>query len=127
MPRGCARFGGGPAEKRWGHLPAALQVAQAVSEAAQAVRGHPRWARPRWEGPLRRLGSVAESAAAGVPGPRCGGAESRPLEPLEALEARVALGRRAVSPASGSPRVPASVEDACRRGSVRGGGECEYV
>ena len=111
-------------EKRWGHSPAALQVAQAVSEAAQAVRGHPRWARPRWEGPLRRLGSVAESAAAGVPGPRCGGAES---QPPEASGARVALGRRAVSPASGSPRVPASAEDACRRGSVRGGGECEYV
>ena len=111
-------------EKRWEHLPAASQVAQAVSEAAQAVRGHPRWARPRWEGPLRRLGPVAESAAAGFPGPRCGGAESRPLE---ASEAQVALGRWAVSPAFGSPRAPASVEDACRRGSVRGGGECEYV
>ena len=98
-------------EKRWEHLPAASQVAQAVLEVARAVRGHPRWARPRWEGPLRRLGSAAESVAAGVPGPRCGGAESRPLE---ASEAQGALGRRAVSPALGLPRVPASTEDACR-------------
>ena len=99
-------------------------MAQAVSEVARAVPEYPRWARLRREGPLRRSGSAAGSAAAGAPGPRCGGAESRPLE---ASEAQVALGRRAVSPASGSPRVPASAEDACRRGSARGGGECEYV
>ena len=124
MPRGRACFGGGPAEKRRGHLPAVSRLALVASEVARAVSEYPRWARLRREGPLRRSGSAAGSAAAGAPGPRCGGAESRLLE---ASEAQVALGRWAVSPAFGSPRVPASVEDACRRGSVRGGGECEYV
>ena len=100
------------------------RAALVASEVARAVPEYPRWVRQRWAGPLRRLGSPAGLAAAGAPGPRCGGAESRPVE---ALEARAALGRRAVSPASGSPWAPASVEDACRRGSARDGGECEYV
>ena len=104
-------------EKRQGYLLAVPQVAQVALE-------HPRWARPRLEGPPRRPGYVAVLAEAEVPGHRCGGAGSQPLEVSEALGA---LGRRAVLPASGSPRVPASTEDACRRGSVRGGGECEYV
>ena len=88
------------------------RLALVASEVARAVSEYPRWARLRREGPLRRSGSAA------------GSAESRLLE---ASEAQVALGRWAVSPAFGSPRAPASVEDACRRGSVRGGGECEYV
>ena len=112
--------------KRQGHLPAVPQVAQAASQVAQAVQEDPRLAPPRWDGPLRRPGSAAVSVAVEVPGLRRGGAES---QPLEVLEAQGALGRRAVSPASGSPQVavPASTAGACRRGSVRGGGECEYV
>ena len=109
-------------EKRQGYLLAVPQVAQA----AQVALEYPRWARPRLEGPLRRPGFGAVLAAAEVPGHRCGGAGSQPLEVSEALGA---LGRRAVLPASGSPQVavPASTAGACRRGSVRGGGECEYV
>ena len=106
--------------KRQGYLLAVPQVAQV----AQVALEYPRWARPRLEGPLRRPGFAAVSAVAEVPGHRRGGAES---QPLEVSEAQGAPGRRAVSPVSGSPRVPASAEDACRRGSVQGGGECEYV
>ena len=122
-PRGCVHSGGGPVEGRQGHLPAVPQVAQ-VAQVAQAAPEHPRWARPQSEGLLQRPGSAAVSAAVEVPGHRRGGAES---QPLEVSEAQGALGRRAVSPAPGSPQVPASIEDVCRRGSVRGGGECEYV
>ena len=104
-------------EKRQGYLLVVPQVAQVALE-------HPRRARPRLEGPLWRPGFAAVSAAAEVPGHRRGGAE---FQLLEVSEAQGAPGRRAASPASGSPRAPASIEDACRRGSVRGGGECEYV
>ena len=110
--------------KRQGHLPAVPQVAQAASQVAQAVQEDPRLAPPRWGGPLRRPGSAAVSVAVEVPGPRRGGTES---QPLEVLEAQGALGRRALSPASGSPRVPAATEGACRLGPVWGGGGCEYV
>ena len=110
-------------ERRQGHLPVVPQVAQ-EAQVAQAAPERPRWARPQSEGLLQRPGSAAVSAAVEVPGHQCGGAES---QPLEVSEAPGALGRRAESPASGSPRALASAEDACRRGSARGGGECEYV
>ena len=107
-------------ERRRGYPPAVPQVAQ-VAQVAQASPEHSRLVGPRSEGPLRRPGLAAVSAAAEVPGHRRGGAE---FQPLEVSEAQGAPGRRA---ASGSPRAPALIEDACRRGSVRGGGECEYV
>ena len=124
MPRGRACFGGGPAEERRGHPPVVSRLALVASEVARALPEYPRWARWRQAGQLRRLGLPVGLEAAGFPGPRCGGAESRPAE---ASEARAALGCRAVSTAPGSPRAPASAEDACHRGSARGGGECEYV
>ena len=98
------------------------QVAQVAPVALEYLRR----ALLRLEGPLRRPESGVVLAAAEVPGHRCGGAGSQPLEASEALGA---LGHRAVLPASGPPQVavPASTADACRRGSVRGGGECEYV
>ena len=74
-----------------------LRPALVASGVARVVPEYPRWARLRWEGPLQRSGSAA-GAVAGVPGPRCGGAGSRLLE---APEAQVALGRRAVLLASG--------------------------
>ena len=110
--------------KRQGHLPAVPQVAPAAPQVAQAAQEDPRLAPARRGGPLRRSGYSAASVAVELPGPRCGGVES---QLLEVLEAQGALGRRAVSPAPGSPRVPASTEGACRLGSVWGGGGCEYV
>ena len=73
--------------------------------------------RPRWPG----SGAAREAALEPDPESRCGGAG------LQLLEA--ALGRRAGLPAPG-PRLvaaPASAADACRQGSVWGGGECEYI
>ena len=113
---GCVRFGEGPVEKCLGCPRVGLQAAQGAPE-------HLWWAWSQLAGLLRRPGSGAALAAAEAedPGHRCGGAGSQLLE--------AALGRRAGSPAFG-PRlaaVPASAAGACRRGSVWGGGECEYV
>ena len=115
-PCGCARFGEGPVEKCLGCPRVGLLAAQEAPEYLW-------WAWSRQVGPLRRPGSGAAlgPVEAVDPGHRRGGAGSQPLE--------AALGRRAGSPALG-PRLAAAqafAADACRQGSVWGGGECEYV
>ena len=117
---GRVRFGEGPVEKCLGYPRVGLQAAQGAPE-------HLWWAWLRLAGPLRRPGSGAALGAAEAvdPGHRCGGAG---FQPLEASEALGVVGHRAVLPAFGSPQVavPASTAGACCRGSVWGGGECEY-
>ena len=114
-PCELARSGEGPVEKCLGYPRAGLQAVQGALERRW-------WARSRPAGPPQRPGPGAALVAAEAedPGHRCGGVGSRQ---------EAALGRRAALPALGPLLVaaPASAADACRRGSVWGGGECKYV